>query len=153
MKVFTLIMLAIAFNSSSAFADRNHCNVPIQYREVISNSVVYTTESCKETIPLALVQGAHAFSFGAYVAEYWQGQYQRGAEEIAEVRYSTYNCWGQLIFSKTVTEKSRFQVSFNIENANLRDDASWADIKAPMTDDEAAAAFAKARRRCEDSKL
>jgi hypothetical protein len=152
MKNSTLVALVCALNSSAALASHYHCDGPIQYRTVLSRSVAYTSDICKESVALSLTRGPHDYSFGIFAAEYWQGQYQRQAEATEAVRYDIYNCWGQLLSSKSVIETTLFQVFFPIENPNLRSDATWADIKAPMTDDEALTAFSKAKQECESSK-
>ncbi|MFL5812719.1 MAG: hypothetical protein ACJ763_04010 [Bdellovibrionia bacterium] len=153
MKYSTLVTLICALSTSAAFAEHYHCDRPLHYRTVLARSMAYTSNACQVSVELTLTRGSHSFSFGNYVAEFWQGQYQRQAEVTETVRYNTYNCWGQLLSSETVTEATPFQVSFDIQNPNLRSDATWADMMAPMTDDEALAAYAITKQECESSKV
>jgi hypothetical protein len=153
MKIYIAMAAAYILHSPFALADYQDCSGPIEYRQVLSSSTTYTSDTCKKAVALKLTQGDHQFSFGNYEAEYWDGQYQRPAEKTEMIRHDTYNCWGTLLYSETIVKKTTFQIAFNIENPNLRNDASWIDIKAPMTDDEAEAAFLKAKHVCETSSV
>lgn len=153
MRYLKLTLVVCILESSMAFGEHRHCDGLVTHRVVLESSATYTSAICEETIGLNRVRGPHDFSFGRYVAEYWQGQYQRPAEQTLTVQYNIYTCWGDLVSAQTLIEKVPFYVKFNIKNLNLGENATWADIKTPMTDEEALSAFAKAKWDCEDSNL
>src|SRR5688572_3740535 len=120
-----------------------HCDRPITFRKVLSSSTRWVSNLCAQEKPLKLVNGNFPFSFGTYFANYWEGSYNREAEVIEIVKYTTYDCWGRIIDQETNNENTQFVITFALTNANLSETATWADIKAPMTDIEAQLAFKK----------
>ncbi len=149
MKFCSLLALPYLLLPSFAFAKQHGCTRPVELREILSDSKTFTSATCEVKLPLALVHGPHNFSFGTYMTDCWQGIYKRSAERTKLVRYIKYDYWGSIVDSKIVIEKDPLEVIFELVNLNLTDRATWADIKAPMTDDEAIANFSKTKIDCE----
>ncbi|OFZ25190.1 MAG: hypothetical protein A2381_12175 [Bdellovibrionales bacterium RIFOXYB1_FULL_37_110] len=150
MKKYLLIVIMYSLSSVTfGYYSHRYCNNLVLHTKILSFKSHFTSDKCAQTTPLALAQGDYTFSFGTHVARYWVGGYSRPAESVTRTLYKWYTCWGDLFEQKIETKTTEHFVSFDLINTNLSSDATWADVKAPMTDEEAKTALIEAKQRCE----
>lgn len=145
----TLLLLSLILAPSVILAKQSkNCKGPTLYRKVLSSENFFVSDTCTEESPLKLVNGPYFFPFGTYTANYWTGSYVRPAVNVTVMSYKWYDCYGNLLDQEVKKIKNNFNVFFDLENKNLGDHATWADIKAPMTDEEAKVAHQETLMKC-----
>ncbi|MGZ3694568.1 MAG: hypothetical protein ACXWQO_10335 [Bdellovibrionota bacterium] len=110
--------------------------------------------ACFESIPLRLTSKLLTYPRmpdNPYRVRYWEGQVARTRTVVDHREWVTRDCHGNYVASGNYDESREESQRFDLENDNLDSNIRQSFLLAPMTDREAAAAFAKVMKRCRKS--
>jgi hypothetical protein len=147
-----LISAGLILAAAPAHAGWHHCRGTYEEERAVSQTTK-PTDDCRETQALALGRVTHAYpALGGAELEVdaWLGAFGYPVHMRNVFAVDVYSCRGELQNTYERDEESDAISIFPVDNPNLHDDVGTSfAANAPLTDTEAASAFAAARATCE----
>lgn len=161
-KLFTILLFAGSTIPAASADHYGHhhgeCPPCIEDQWIRLDSTSETTFGpCKVSEPLELSVKEQSYPLmrdNPYTVKYWKGSFEQASITKTKTTYlhEVYNrCIGKTLISeqKVIPTQDEEHFSFKLDNPNLHDDVNASYLLLPMTDEEAASAFDKAKSDCE----